>query len=86
MCKALNMMKPWQTFIKQKHAAKGERKNKGKDSSPTQKLKKPKGVTKGAKQQIMFQSPHQSQEAYPQKKWKKTLRVLVRNLFQHTHP
>jgi hypothetical protein len=64
-------------FIKQNHPAKGEEKGrtKRKDRSPNQKLKKPKGGHKWAKQQIMFQSLHQLQEAYQRKKWEKNLKA-----------
>ncbi len=64
------MMKPWQT-LSNKAPNKGgkqkqrEREREREDPSPWQKHKNPQGGHKGAKeQQVMFKSPHRSQEAY----------------------
>jgi hypothetical protein len=61
------MVKPYKLYLT-KHPAKEERKNKERGPKSTSKTQKPKVGHKGAKEQIMFQSFHQSQEAYQRSK------------------
>jgi hypothetical protein len=77
MFKHLNMIidETLVNFIKRKHPTKGRRRTKRDDPTSSQKCTNPKGVSKGTKEQIMFQSLQKAQEAYRRKKGKGNLKA-----------
>jgi hypothetical protein len=71
------MMKPWQTLLNNAPNKGGKPKQRETEREEGPKslaeAQRPTGRHKGAKeQQVMFQSPHQSQEAYQRRKGKET--------------
>jgi hypothetical protein len=62
------MMKPWQTPSNKAPCKVRKKEQKERTQVPAKKNQKPKVSHKGPKEQIMFQSPHHSLEAYQKKK------------------